>query len=86
MRLMPRRKKPPMILEADGTVGTSAAPLPGGVPTVDGSIGVEYTPPPPPDAEPSRYICANCKGGIVLRAHSCPTCESEIDWSSLNDT
>ena len=52
----------------------------------DGTIGVEYSPPPPVPAtqEIPRYVCANCKGDLVLRAHSCAYCESEIDWSSLD--
>jgi len=59
-------------------------PLDAAVPTVDGTIGVEYSPPPIPEEEPARYICGNCKGELVLRAHSCAYCESEIDWSSLD--
>ena len=57
----------------------------GTVATIDGTIGVDYSPPPIPDEEErARYICGNCKGELVLRAHSCAYCESEIDWSSLD--
>ena len=62
----------------------AAAGLDAAIPTVDGSIGVDYSPPPIPEQEQARYICANCKGELVLRSHRCGYCESEIDWSSLD--
>ena len=57
-----------------------------GVPVVtDGTIGVEYTPPPVGEREEAQtYDCANCQGDLPLRAERCPTCNESIDWSSLD--
>jgi hypothetical protein len=59
----------------------------GPVPVVtDGTIGVEYTPPPVGEREEAQtYLCANCQGKIELRAARCQTCNESIDWSSLDD-
>ena len=52
----------------------------------EGSIGVEYTPPPVGEREEEQaYDCANCRGEIPLRAERCPTCNESIDWSSLDN-
>ena len=58
----------------------------GPVPVVtDGTIGVEYTPPPVGEREEAQtYDCANCQGDLPLRAERCPTCNESIDWSSLD--
>ena len=51
----------------------------------EGSIGVEYSPPPVGEREEEQtYDCANCRGDIPLRAERCPTCNESIDWSSLD--
>ena len=51
----------------------------------DGSIGVEYSPPPVGEREEEQtYDCANCRGDIPLRCERCPTCNESIDWSSLD--
>ena len=51
----------------------------------DGTIGVEYTPPPVGEREEAQtYDCANCQGDLPLRAERCPTCNELIDWSSLD--
>ena len=57
------------------------------VPVVtDGTIGVEYTPPPVGEREESqKYLCANCQGEIELRSPRCQTCNESIDWSSLDN-
>ena len=57
------------------------------VPVVtDGTIGVEYTPPPVGEREEAQtYDCANCQGDLPLRAERCPTCNESIDWSSLDN-
>jgi hypothetical protein len=59
----------------------------GPVPVVtDGTIGVEYTPPPVGEREEAQtYDCANCQGDLPLRAERCPTCNESIDWSSLDN-
>jgi|TARA_R110002020_G_scaffold219968_3_gene427839 hypothetical protein len=59
----------------------------GPVPVVtDGTIGVEYTPPPVGEREEVQtYDCANCRGDLPLRAERCPTCNESIDWSSLDN-
>ena len=58
----------------------------GPVPVVtDGTIGVEYTPPPVGEREEAQtYDCANCQGELPLRAERCPTCNELINWSSLD--
>jgi len=58
----------------------------GPVPVVtDGTIGVEYTPPPVGEREEAQtYDCANCQGDLPLRAERCTTCNELIDWSSLD--
>ncbi len=51
----------------------------------DGTIGVEYTPPPVGERqEVPTYDCANCRGDLPLRSERCPTCNESIDWSSLD--
>ena len=71
------RAKPAQLLEPE-TIGP--------VPVVtDGTIGVEYTPPPVGEREEVQtYDCANCQGDLPLRAERCPTCNELIDWSSLD--
>ena len=52
----------------------------------DGTIGVEYTPPPVGEREEAQtYDCANCQGDLPLRAERCPTCNELINWSSLDN-
>ncbi len=52
----------------------------------DGSIGVEYTPPPVTESEEvQQYDCGNCATIIPLRCERCPQCELPIDWSSLDN-
>ncbi len=72
------KKKTTVMLEPE-TIGP--------VPVVtDGTIGVEYTPPPVGEREEEqRYDCANCQGELPLRAERCPTCNESIDWSSLDN-
>ena len=51
----------------------------------EGSIGVEYSPPPVGEREEEQtYDCANCRGDIPLRCERCPICNESIDWSSLD--
>jgi len=71
------KKKTTVMLEPE-TIGP--------VPVVtDGTIGVEYTPPPVGEREEAQtYDCANCQGDLPLRAERCPTCNESIDWSSLD--
>jgi hypothetical protein len=72
------KKKTTVMLEPD-----NAGPVPV---VTDGSIGVEYTPPPVGEREEAQtYLCANCQGEIELRAPRCQTCNESIDWSSLDD-
>ena len=71
------KKKTTVMLEPD-----NAAPVPV---VTDGTIGVEYTPPPVGEREEAQtYDCANCQGDLPLRAERCPTCNELIDWSSLD--
>ena len=72
------KKKTTVMLEPE-TIGP--------VPVVtDGTIGVEYTPPPVGEREEAQtYDCANCQGALPLRAERCPTCNESIDWSSLDN-
>ena len=71
------KKKTTVMLEPD-----NAAPVPV---VTDGTIGVEYTPPPVGEREEAQiYNCANCQGDLPLRAQRCPTCNESIDWSSLD--
>jgi hypothetical protein len=56
------------------------------LPVSEGSIGVEYTPPPVGEREETQtYLCANCQGEIELRSPRCQTCNESIDWSSLDN-
>ena len=51
----------------------------------EGSIGVEYTPPPVGEREEVQtYDCGNCRADLPLRCERCPICNEPIDWSSLN--
>ena len=71
------KKKATVMLEP-GTI----APVPV---VTDGTIGVEYTPPPVGEREEAQtYDCANCQGDLPLRAERCPTCSGSIEWSSLD--
>ena len=72
------KKKTTLMLEPENV---------GPVPVVtDGTIGVEYTPPPVGEREEAQtYDCANCRGDLPLRAERCPTCNELIDWSSLDN-
>ena len=71
------KKKTTVMLEPD-----NAEPVPV---VTDGTIGVEYTPPPVGEREEAQtYNCANCQGDLPLRAQRCPTCNESIDWSSLD--
>jgi len=72
------KKKTTVLLEPE-----NAGPVPV---VTDGTIGVEYTPPPVGEREEAdTYDCANCRGDLPLRAERCPTCNESIDWSSLDD-
>jgi hypothetical protein len=72
------KKKTTVMLEPD-----NAAPVPV---VTDGTIGVEYTPPPAGEREEAQsYDCANCQGDLPLRVQRCPTCNESIDWSSLDN-
>ncbi|HIA03966.1 MAG TPA: hypothetical protein EYN66_19045 [Myxococcales bacterium] len=71
------RAKPATLLEPE----TGAPSLP----VSEGTIGVEYTPPPVGEREEEqKYLCANCQGEIELRSPRCQTCNESIDWSSLD--
>ena len=71
------KKKTTVMLEPE-----NAGPVPV---VTDGTIGVEYTPPPVGEREEAQtYDCANCQGDLPLRAERCPTCNESIDWSSLD--
>ena len=71
------KKKTTVLLEPE-----NAVPVPV---VTDGTIGVEYTPPPVGEREEAQtYDCANCQGDLPLRAERCPTCNELIDWSSLD--
>jgi hypothetical protein len=71
------KKKTTVMLEPE-----NAGPVPV---VTDGTIGVEYTPPPVGGREEVQtYDCANCQGDLPLRAERCPTCNESIDWSSLD--
>ena len=51
----------------------------------EGSIGVEYTPPPVGEREEVQtYDCGNCRADLPLRCERCPICNKPIDWSSLD--
>ena len=51
----------------------------------EGSIGVEYTPPPVGEREEVQtYDCGNCRADLPLRCERCPICNESIDWSSLD--
>ena len=72
------KKKTTVMLEPE-----TIAPVPV---VTDGTIGVEYTPPPVGEREEAQtYDCANCRGDLPLRAERCPTCNELIDWSSLDN-
>ena len=72
------KKKPPVMLEPESGI---PAPV-----VTDGTIGVEYTPPPVGEREEAQtYDCANCQGDLPLRAERCPTCNEMINWSSLDN-
>jgi hypothetical protein len=72
------KKKTTVMLEPE-----NAGPVPV---VTDGTIGVEYTPPPVGEREEAQtYDCANCQGDLPLRAERCPTCNESIDWSSLDN-
>jgi len=72
------RAKPAKLLEPE-----DADPQ---LPVSDGTIGVEYTPPPVGEREEAQtYDCANCQGDLPLRAERCPTCNELINWSSLDN-
>ena len=72
------KKKTTVLLEPE-----NAGPIPV---VSDGSIGVEYTPPPVGEREEGQtYDCANCRGDLPLRAERCPTCNESIDWSGLDN-
>ena len=52
----------------------------------DGSIGVEYTPPPVTESEDVQQSdCGNCATIIPLRGERCAQCELPIDGSSLDN-
>jgi len=71
------KKKTTVLLEPD-----PGLPVPV---VTDGTIGVEYTPPPVGEREEEdTYDCANCQGDLPLRAERCPTCNELINWSSLD--
>ena len=71
------KKKTTVLLEPE-----NAGPVPV---VTDGTIGVEYTPPPVGEREEEdTYDCANCQGDLPLRAERCPTCNELINWSSLD--
>ena len=71
------KKKTTVLLEPE-----SGVPVPV---VTDGTIGVEYTPPPVGEREEAQtYDCANCQGDLPLRAERCPTCNELINWSSLD--
>ena len=71
------KKKTTVLLEPE-----NAGPVPV---ITDGTIGVEYTPPPVGEREEVQtYDCANCQGDLPLRAERCPTCNELIDWCSLD--
>ena len=72
------KKKTTVMLEPE-----TAGPVPV---VTEGTIGVEYTPPPVGEREEAQtYDCANCQGDLPLRAERCPTCNESIDWSSLDN-
>ena len=75
------KKKTTVLMEPE-----AAIPVQVEAPAIsEGTIGVEYTPPPVGEREESQtYDCANCRGDLPLRCERCPTCNESIDWSSLD--
>jgi len=52
------------------------------------SIGVATTvtvpePVAPPEDEPQKYFCQNCKGKVTQGDPECSTCEETLNWSGL---
>jgi len=76
---MPKKKTVLMEPEAPAIVQVEAPAI------SEGSIGVEYTPPPVGEREEVQtYDCGNCRADLPLRCERCPICNEPIDWSSLN--
>jgi hypothetical protein len=77
---MPKKKTVLMEPEAPAMVQVEAPAI------SEGTIGVEYTPPPVGEtSDIQTYDCANCRGLLTLRCERCPTCNELIDWTSLDD-
>ena len=76
---MPKKKT--ILMEPEAAISTQ-----GDAPAIsEGSIGVEYTPPPVgPREEVQPYDCGNCRGDLPLRCERCPICNEPIDWSGLD--
>ena len=76
---MPKKKT--ILMEPEAAIPTQAEAL-----TIsEGSIGVEYTPPPVGEREEVQtYDCGNCRADLPLRCARCPICNEPIDWSSLD--
>ena len=74
-------KKPTVLMEPEAAISTQVE-----APAIsEGSIGVEYTPPPVGQREEVQtYDCGNCRGDLPLRCERCPICNEPIDWSGLD--
>ena len=74
-------KKTTVLMEPEAAISTQVeAPA-----SSEGSIGVEYTPPPVGQREEVQtYDCGNCRGDLPLRCERCPICNEPIDWSGLD--
>ena len=76
---MPKKKTVLMEPEAPAIVQVEAPAI------SEGSIGVEYTPPPVGEREEVQtYDCGNCRADLPLRCERCPICNEPIDWSGLD--
>ncbi len=74
-------KKTTVLMEPEAAISTQVE-----APAIsEGSIGVEYTPPPVGQREEVQtYDCGNCRGDLPLRCERCPICNEPIDWSGLD--
>ena len=76
------KKKPTVLMEPEAAIPAQVE-----APAIsEGSIGVEYTPPPVGEREEVQtYDCGNCRADLPLRCERCPICNESIDWSSLDN-
>ena len=85
---MVRTKRKPKLLEPGETLVVTPVVrrVSEAMPIEQGTIGVDYTPPPKTNhIQAIAHNCDNCQGVVLRGVEKCPTCEGLLDWSGIDN-